>query len=192
MAGERSRIAGLDQLEGRRGMADDQRLARLFGVLFILTFVTSISAVLLFQPVLDDPAGYIEGGGNDSQIYLGAFLEFPLDRRDLEPAVTASARRQRNVSERPIMEQCGDLAIAPCAGACCWPRPASACWSRARRGRFRPIDRSPRRSQQDTSASAANRSARLPRGCGSPLRSDTRTSCPAWSGDCAAGDTAGR
>jgi len=41
--------------------------------------------VLLFQPVLDDPAGYIEGGGKDSQIYLGAFLEFLLDRRDLEP-----------------------------------------------------------------------------------------------------------
>jgi hypothetical protein len=59
-------------------MADDQKQARLFGVLFIITFLTSIPAVLLFQPVLDDPAGYISGGGKDSQIYLGAFLEFLL------------------------------------------------------------------------------------------------------------------
>ena len=59
-------------------MADDQRTARIFGVLFIITFLTSISAVLLFQPVLDDPAGYIAGGGKDNQIYWGAFLELLL------------------------------------------------------------------------------------------------------------------
>ena len=47
-------------------------------MLFLITFVTSISAVLLFQPVLDDPAGYIAGGGKDNQLYLGAFLEFLL------------------------------------------------------------------------------------------------------------------
>jgi hypothetical protein len=46
-------------------MADDQRHGRIFGLLFILTFVTSISAMALFQPVLDDPAGYIAGGGKD-------------------------------------------------------------------------------------------------------------------------------
>jgi len=50
-------------------MQDDQRHARLFGVLFIITFITSIPAYLLFQPVLDDPAGYIAGGGEDNQIY---------------------------------------------------------------------------------------------------------------------------
>jgi len=59
-------------------MADDQRHGRIFGVLFIATFITSISAVLLFQPVLDDPVGYIAGDGKDNQIYLGAFLEFLL------------------------------------------------------------------------------------------------------------------
>jgi hypothetical protein len=42
-------------------MEEDQKHARIFGVLFILTFLTSIPAVLLFQPVLDDPAGYIAG-----------------------------------------------------------------------------------------------------------------------------------
>jgi Domain of unknown function (DUF4386) len=59
-------------------MQDDQRLARIFGVLFIITFITSIGALALFQSILDDPAGYIAGGGKDNQIYLGAFLEFLL------------------------------------------------------------------------------------------------------------------
>jgi Domain of unknown function (DUF4386) len=59
-------------------MAEDQRNARIFGVLFIATFITSIAALILFQPVLDDPAGYITGDGKDNQIYLGAFLEFLL------------------------------------------------------------------------------------------------------------------
>src|SRR5690348_5307322 len=57
-------------------MADDQRHGRIFGLLFIITFLTSIPSLALFQPVLDDPVGYIGGGGNDNQIYLGALLEF--------------------------------------------------------------------------------------------------------------------
>jgi uncharacterized protein DUF4386 len=59
-------------------VSTDQRAARIFGVLFLLTFVTSIAALALFQSVLDDPAAYIAGGGKDNQIYLGAFLEFLL------------------------------------------------------------------------------------------------------------------
>jgi hypothetical protein len=55
-------------------MAEDQRNARIFGMLFIITFITSIPALALYQPVLDDPAAYIAGGGEDNQIYLGAFL----------------------------------------------------------------------------------------------------------------------
>ena len=57
-------------------MADDQRHGRIFGVLFIITFITSIPALALYQPVLDDPVGYITGGGQDNQIYLAALLEF--------------------------------------------------------------------------------------------------------------------
>lgn len=59
-------------------MTEDQKRARVFGVLFLITFVTSIGALALFQSVLDDPAGYIAGDGKDSQIYLGAFLELLL------------------------------------------------------------------------------------------------------------------
>lgn len=59
-------------------MEADQRTARIFGALFLLTFVTSIPALALFQPVLDDPAGYIAGDGKDAQIYLGVLLELLL------------------------------------------------------------------------------------------------------------------
>jgi hypothetical protein len=80
-------------------MADDQRRARLFGVLFIITFITSIAALALFQSVLDDPAGYISGGGKDNQIYLGAFLEFLLIVANVGTAVVLYpiARRQNEL-----------------------------------------------------------------------------------------------
>ena len=68
-------------------MDADQRIARVFGVLFIMTFITSIAALALFQSVLDDPAGYIAGGGKDSQIYLGAFIEFLLVLSNVGTAV---------------------------------------------------------------------------------------------------------
>ena len=57
-------------------MSTDQKLARWFGVLFLITFATSIPALGLYQPVLDDPVAYITGGGHDNQIYLAALLEF--------------------------------------------------------------------------------------------------------------------
>jgi len=78
------------------GMADDQRTARIFGVLFIITFLTSITAVFLFQPVSDDPAGYIASGGKDNQIYLGAVLELLLVISNVGTAVVLYpiARRQ--------------------------------------------------------------------------------------------------
>jgi hypothetical protein len=77
-------------------MAEDQRNARIFGVLFIITFITSIGALALFQSILDDPAGYIAGGGKDNQIYLGAFLEFFLIIANVGTAVVLYpiARRQ--------------------------------------------------------------------------------------------------
>jgi len=56
-------------------------------VLFLITFITSIGALALFQSVLDDPAGYIAGEGKDNQIYLGAFLEFLLVLSNVGTAV---------------------------------------------------------------------------------------------------------
>ena len=48
-----------------------KHVARIAGVLFILTFLTSIPALLLYGPVLDDP-GHT---GADGQIRAGAYLE---------------------------------------------------------------------------------------------------------------------
>ena len=73
-------------------MAEDQRNARIFGVLFLITFITSISALALYQPVLDDPAGYIAGGGEDTQIYLGALLELMLVIANVGTAVVVRTR----------------------------------------------------------------------------------------------------
>jgi hypothetical protein len=80
-------------------MADEQRIARIFGVLFIITFLTSIPAALLFQPVLDDPAEYVAGGGADTKIYLGAFLEFLLILANVGTAVVLYpiVRRQNEI-----------------------------------------------------------------------------------------------
>ena len=80
-------------------MEDDQRNARIFGVLFLITFLTSIPALALFQPVLDDPAAYIAGGGKDNQIYLGVLLELLLIIANIGTAVVVFPilRRQNEV-----------------------------------------------------------------------------------------------
>jgi hypothetical protein len=52
----------------------DQKRARVFGVLYLITFITPILALLLYQPVLDDPVGYIAGAGQDNQIFFAALL----------------------------------------------------------------------------------------------------------------------
>ncbi len=68
-------------------MSLDQKRARVFGVLYLITFVTSILALVLYHPVLDDPVGYIRGGGHDSQIFLGALLELLLIIANIGTAV---------------------------------------------------------------------------------------------------------
>jgi hypothetical protein len=65
----------------------DQKRARWFGVLYLITFVTSIPAALLYQPVLDDPVGYIAGAGHDKRILFGALLELLLIGANIGTAV---------------------------------------------------------------------------------------------------------
>jgi hypothetical protein len=55
-------------------MTSSRKTALVVGVLFILTFVTSIAAVFAYGTVLTDPK-YITGPGADSGVFLGAFLE---------------------------------------------------------------------------------------------------------------------
>ena len=51
-----------------------RRTAFIAGLWFIGTFVFSIPAALLYDPVLSDP-NYVLGGGADTQVVLRAFLE---------------------------------------------------------------------------------------------------------------------
>ena len=68
-------------------MSLDQKRARWFGVLYLITFVTSIPALALYEPVLRHPAAYIAGGGHDNQILLGALLELLLIIANIGTAV---------------------------------------------------------------------------------------------------------
>ena len=55
-------------------MDPSRKTALVVGVLFILTFLTSIGAVFAYGTVLTDP-NYVSGPGADSGVFLGAFLE---------------------------------------------------------------------------------------------------------------------
>jgi hypothetical protein len=56
-------------------MESSRRTSLLAGLFFILTFVASIPAALfLYKNVLND-ANFVVGGGGDTRVYLGAFLE---------------------------------------------------------------------------------------------------------------------
>jgi hypothetical protein len=68
-------------------MSAQRRISVAFGALYLITFATSIPALALFQPVLDDPQGYIAGAGQDNRIYLGALLELILIIANIGTAV---------------------------------------------------------------------------------------------------------
>jgi len=68
-------------------MTTDQKRARWFGVLYLITFLTSIPAALLYRPLLDDPVAYIAGAGHDKRILFAAFLELLLIIANIGTAV---------------------------------------------------------------------------------------------------------
>ena len=55
-------------------MSSSRRTALVAGVWFAITFIASIPAVLLYEPLLKH-ADYIVGAGADKRIFFGAFLE---------------------------------------------------------------------------------------------------------------------
>jgi hypothetical protein len=68
-------------------MDPTRKTARVTGVLFIITFITSIPAALwLYTPVLDD-ANYLLGAGADTRVAWGAFLEILLIIANIGTAV---------------------------------------------------------------------------------------------------------
>ena len=75
-----------------------QAIARVFGVLFLITFITSIPAYFFYVPVLDDPR-YIVGAGADTSVSFGAFLELILIIANIGTAVVLYpiVRRQNEI-----------------------------------------------------------------------------------------------
>ena len=68
-------------------MSLDQKRARAFGVLYLITFVTSIPALLLYEPALRHPVAFVAGAGNVNKIYIGALLELLLIISNLGTAI---------------------------------------------------------------------------------------------------------
>jgi Domain of unknown function (DUF4386) len=77
-----------------------QTIARVTGVLFLITYITSIPAYFFYVP-LDDP-NYIVGSGADTSVRLGAFLELLLIIANIASAVVPFAilRRQNEILAR--------------------------------------------------------------------------------------------
>ncbi|HEY5099450.1 MAG TPA: DUF4386 domain-containing protein [Gaiellaceae bacterium] len=83
-------------------MSLDQKRARVFGVLYLITYVTSIPALLLYEPVLRDPVSYIAGAGHDKRILLGALLELLLIIANIGTAVVIVPIMRRQSEELAI------------------------------------------------------------------------------------------
>jgi Domain of unknown function (DUF4386) len=65
---------------------EQQKRARTFGWLFAGTFVTSIGALILYSPVLNE-ADYILGNGSETRVTIGALLEIGLAITNIGTAV---------------------------------------------------------------------------------------------------------
>ena len=83
-------------------MSLDQKRARAFGVLYLITFVTSIPALLLYEPALRHPVAFIAGSGNVNRIYLGALLELLLIIANIGTAVVIIPIMRRQFEELSI------------------------------------------------------------------------------------------
>src|SRR4028119_2029245 len=73
---------------GKGTQMTPQKIARLTGVLFVITYITSIPPVLfLYGPLLDDPRYILGGGAADNGLAFGAFLELLLIIANIGTAV---------------------------------------------------------------------------------------------------------
>ena len=83
-------------------MSLDQKRARVFGVLYLITYITSIPALVLYEPALRHPAAFVAGGGNVNKIYLGAFLELLLILANIGTAVVIVPIMRRQFEDLSI------------------------------------------------------------------------------------------
>lgn len=71
-----------------RAMSPTRKLAITTGVLFFITHVTSVAAIVLYQPVLNHPGYVLGNGAANSRILLGGLLEVILAAAVIGTAVT--------------------------------------------------------------------------------------------------------
>ena len=83
-------------------MSLDQKRARWFGVLYLLTFATSIPALALYEPALRHPVAFVAGSGNVNEIYWGALLELLLIIANIGTAVVIVPIMRRQLEELSI------------------------------------------------------------------------------------------
>ena len=83
-------------------MTLDQKRARLFGALYLITFITSIPALALYEPALRHPVAFIAGAGNVNKIYLGALLELLLIIANIGTAVVIVPIMRRQFEDLSI------------------------------------------------------------------------------------------
>ncbi len=83
-------------------MSADQKRARWFGVLYLLTFITSIPALALYEPALRHPVAFVAGSGNVNNIYFGARLELLLILANIGTAVVIVPIMRRRFEDLAI------------------------------------------------------------------------------------------
>ncbi len=78
---------------------DSRRISLIAGLLFLATFVTSIPAAILYDPILGD-AGFILGVGSEARVTVGAVLELLLIAANIGTALVLYPvlRRQSEVA----------------------------------------------------------------------------------------------
>jgi Domain of unknown function (DUF4386) len=94
-----------------------RKLATITGLLWIATFITSIPAVLLYDPLLNDPNFILGAGGGDTRIYIGATLELLLIIANIGTAVVPFALLRRYNERLAVgyvaarLVECGFIAV---------------------------------------------------------------------------------
>jgi Domain of unknown function (DUF4386) len=69
-------------------MNTNRNIAIVVGILFLLTEVTSITGLILYDPILHDPDYIIKGASNEARVIWGAFFEVLLVFTQIGTAIT--------------------------------------------------------------------------------------------------------
>jgi Domain of unknown function (DUF4386) len=94
-----------------------RKLATVTGLLWIATFITSIPAVLLYDPLLNNEDFILGAGGGDTRIFIGATLELLLIIANIGTAVVPFALFRRYNERLAVgfvtarLVECGFIAV---------------------------------------------------------------------------------